>query len=189
MAVDAAGNVCVTGGFIENRVTALPQGGYSYSTVESWFTRQYLAATGQWSTTDLFSYSTNQNGLSRGVAIAPSGSVFTVGYGTSDSGQRRWVVRKRAAFPPLAQVRALEQKVNDLSAQSAIAGNPASLLLGFLDGIEAKLERGKSPPVCGQLGAFSNKVQEYMKHGTVSPDDGQGLLDGAANLSRLLGCP
>ena len=32
-----------------------------------------------------------------GTAIAPDGSTFVVGYGTSDSGQHRWVVRKRAA--------------------------------------------------------------------------------------------
>jgi hypothetical protein len=185
IAVDAAGNVCVTG----DQVTYIPQGSI-YIAVGSWFTRQYLAATGQWSTTDLFSYSTNKFEMARGAAIAPSGSVFTVGYGTSDSGQRRWIVRKRAPLsPPIAQLGALQMEVNDLVARSAIAGKPAGVLLGFLDGIEAKLARGKSPPVCGQLGAFSNKVQEYMKHGTLSPSDGQALLNGANNLRLLIGCP
>ena len=99
IAVDAAGNVCVTGKFIENSVT-YSQNGTTYSANESWFTRQYLAAAGQWSTTDVFSYSTNKHGIALGAAIAPSGSVFTVGYGTSDSGQRRWVVRKRADRRP-----------------------------------------------------------------------------------------
>jgi hypothetical protein len=172
IAVDAAGNLCVTG-----------------SAGDSWFTRQYLAATGQWITTDIFSYFTNKYGTALGVAIAPSGSVFTVGYGTSDSGQQRWIVRKQVpASPPIALLAALKQDVDDLIAQSAIARQPGSVLLGFLDGIEAKLERGKSAPVCGQLGAFSNKVQAYIKQGTLSPSGGQGLLNGADNLRLLLGC-
>jgi hypothetical protein len=188
IAVDAAGNVCVTGEFLQNRVTYFPQGGYRYSTAISWFTREYLAATGQWSTTDIFSYSTNLYGMALGTAIAPSGSAFTVGFGTSDSGQQRWLVRKRVPSSPIALLGALQKEVNDLVARSAIAGKPASVLLGFLDAIGDKLERGKSAPVCGQLGAFSNKVQAYIKQGTLSPSDGQGLLNRADDLRQLLGC-
>jgi hypothetical protein len=79
MAVDAAGNICVVG--------------------QPWLTRQYSAANDQW-TTDMFSYSTNTAETAMGTAIAPDGSTFVVGYGTSDSGQHRWVVRKQSAFTP-----------------------------------------------------------------------------------------
>jgi hypothetical protein len=178
IAVDAAGNVCVTGVLLDNT-----------RAVDSWFTRQYVAATGQWSTTDMFSYSADMYGMALGTAIAPSGSVFTVGFGTSDSGQQRWVVRKRApSSSPIALLAALRTDVNDLIAQSAIARQPGSVLLGFLDGIDAKLARGKSAPVCGQLGAFSNKVQAYVKQGVLSPSNGQMLLNGADNLRQLIGC-
>ena len=34
-----------------------------------------------------------------GTAIAPDGSTIVVGYGTTESGQRRWVVRKQSALP------------------------------------------------------------------------------------------
>jgi hypothetical protein len=178
IAVDAAGNVCVTGVYIENNTV-----------VDTWFTRQYRAATGQWSTTDIFSYSTNMFGMALGTAIAPSGSVFTVGFGTSDSGQLRWVVRRQApSTPPIALLAALKKDVNDLIAQSAITRQAGSVLLGFLDGIDAKLARGNAAPVCGQLGAFSNKVQAYLKQGALRPSDGQVLLNGADNLGQLLGC-
>jgi hypothetical protein len=187
IAVDAAGDVCVTGEFIQNWVISSPTS-TTYGANQTWFTRQYLSATGQWSTTDLFSYSTNQTGMASGAAIAPSGSVFTVGFGTSDSGQRRWVVRKRASSSPIALLGALEKEVNDLVAQSAIARQPGSVLLGILDSIDAKLARGKAAPVCGQLGAFSNKVQAYLKQGALRPSDGQVLLNGADNLRQILGC-
>jgi hypothetical protein len=188
IAVDAAGDVLVTGVNFEYLVTYFPNG-YSVSGGSTWFTRQYQAATGQWSTTDLFSYSTNKSGAALGAAIAPSGSMFTVGIGTSDSGQQHWIVRKQAPVsPPTALLAALKKDVNDLIAQSAIARQPGSVLLGFLDGIDAKLARGNAAPVCGQLGAFINKVQAYMKQGALSPSNGQMLLNGADNLRQALGC-
>jgi hypothetical protein len=189
IAVDAAGNVAVTGTFIVYWVVSCGPNCTSYGANESWVTGQYSAATGQWSTTDQFSYSTNMQGSASGIAIAPSGSVFTVGYGTSDSGQRRWEVRKRAAPSPIAQARALEQEVNDLLARSAIAREPARVLLVILDRIVAGMEQGESASVCSGLRAFSKKVQEFVKHGTLSEGDGQLLMNGAENLRQVLGCP
>jgi hypothetical protein len=188
IAVDAAGNVAVTGEFIVYWVMYDPPF-TTYGANETWVTGQYSAATGQWKTTDQFSYSTNMQGSASGIAIAPSGSVFTVGYGTSDSGQRRWVVRKRAAPPPIAQARALEREVNDLLARSAIAKEPASLLLAFLDRIVAEIEQGESASVCNRLRTFSKRVREFVKHGTLSQGDGHLLMNGTENLRLLLGCP
>ena len=105
IAVDAVGNVCATGQFIHYWVKT-DTNGTMYGSDATWFTRQYLAADGQWRTTDLFSYSTNRQGAALGTAIAPSGSAFVAGYGTSDSGQRHWVVRRRAApiVPPALRI-------------------------------------------------------------------------------------
>src|SRR4029077_18219319 len=50
IAVDAAGNVCVAGQLLGSVINPIT-GGATYS--QNWFTRQYLVATGQWSTTDL----------------------------------------------------------------------------------------------------------------------------------------
>ncbi len=172
IAVDVEGNIVVAGGF------------------GTWFTRQYSVATGQWSTTDLFSYSTNNvNGAALGAAIAPSGSVFTVGDGTSDSGQRRWLVRKRAAPTPIAQARALENEVNDRMARGAIARKPANVLLAILDRIVAELEEGQSASVCNRLRTFSRSVQRFVKQGALAQSDGESLMNGTDNLRLALGSP
>jgi len=186
IAADAAGNVCVTGALIESWVTS---GTYRWK--QSWYTRQYQAATDQWSTTDLFSYSanpTNMHGIALATTIAPSGSVFTVGFGTSDSGQQRWLVRKRAAPSPLAQARALEKAVNDMVARGTITGERASVLLALLDRIVADVEQGKSASVCNGLLTFSKIVQQLVKQGTLVETDGQLLMNGTDNLSLILGC-
>ena len=56
--------------------------------------------------------------VSLGTAIAPDGSTFVVGYGTSESGQRRWVVRKRAIDAPRLQIA--------LAGQSVVVSWPAA---------------------------------------------------------------
>jgi hypothetical protein len=102
IAVDVAGNVSVAG---QLRTSWIISGtnGTSYGGNQYWFTRQYSVVADQWTTTDLFAYSTNStsstntHAIAMGTAIAPDGSTFVVGYGASDSGQHRWVVRKRAA--------------------------------------------------------------------------------------------
>jgi hypothetical protein len=106
IALDAAGNMCVAGR-LQNRWIIYGTNSYTTAGNETWFTRQFSAASGQWSTTDFFSYYptnsanwTNLHSVALGAAIAPGGSTFVVGYGTAESGQRHWVVRKRAADPP-----------------------------------------------------------------------------------------
>lgn len=110
IAIDEAGNICVVGRFLDfyfYGTNGMGYGGANWS----WFTRQYSAAARQWNTTDLFSYSTslygtNMQSAATGTAIAPDGSTFVVGYGGTQSGLHRWVVRKRAAArpPPRLQI-------------------------------------------------------------------------------------
>jgi hypothetical protein len=102
IAVDGEGNICVAGEFQERWVVNGTNGTTSGAN-QFWFTRQYSVAADQWTTTDFFSYttnstsSTNTHAIAMGTTITPDGSTFVVGYGTSDSGQHRWVVRKRTA--------------------------------------------------------------------------------------------
>jgi hypothetical protein len=188
IAVDAAGNVCVTGEVIQN-VATTNSGGVTYGSTQSWFTRQYSAATGQWSTTDLFSYSTNKYAIALGTTFAPSGGAFAVGYGTSDTGQQHWVVRKRAAASAAALARALQKEVTDLIGRSAIASARARVLLSTLDRIVAGMERGQSAAVCNSLRTFSQKVQQFVDQGVLAQSDAEFLISGTASLSLLLGCP
>jgi hypothetical protein len=96
ISIDALGNMCAAGQFVDYWVIN-GTNNTTYGANWTWFTRQYSAASGEWNTTDLFSYSTNMHDFANGTAIAPDGSAFVVGYGISNSGQHRWVVRKRAA--------------------------------------------------------------------------------------------
>lgn len=109
IAVDAAGNVLVSGQ-LKTRWIISSTNGTTYGVNQSWFTRQYSTASGQWNTTDIFGYSTNAtsstntHAIAMGTAIAPNGSTFVVGYGTTESGQHRWVVRKGSTFRPLPRL-------------------------------------------------------------------------------------
>ena len=105
VAVDAAGNICVAGHSSTNYIIGTTNG-YSSYPIWNWVARQYSVANGQWSTSDFFSYSTNVSNMlttATGAAIAPDGSTFVVGWGTSNSGQRHWLVRKRGG-PPRLQI-------------------------------------------------------------------------------------
>jgi hypothetical protein len=186
IAVDTAGNVCVTGELIEN-VVITDSGGTTYNSKQNWFTRQYAVATGRWSTTDFFSYSTNA-AIAQGTSFAPSG-VFTVGYATSDTGQQHWVVRKRATPTAVALAQALEKDVADLIGRSAIPRERARVLVSTLDKMVAEMDKGQSAVVCNTLGTFSKKVQQFVDQGILAQSDAESLINGTANLSLILGCP
>jgi hypothetical protein len=188
IAVDAAGNLCVAGELIEYVVTT-NSGSVSYSSKQSWLARQYSAATGQWSTSDVFSYSTNKPAIALGTTFAPSGSVFAVGYGTSDTGQQHWIVRKRAAPSPTALARALQKEVTDLIGRSAIPRERARALLSTLDRMLAEMDKGQSAVVCNSLRTFSKKVQQFVEQGILAQSDAEVIINGTANLSQILGCP
>jgi hypothetical protein len=188
IAVDAAGNVCVAGDLIAFVVTT-NLGGLIYNWNQNWFMRQYSVASGQWSTTDVFSYSTNMYTIALGTAFTPSGSVFAVGYGTSDTGQQHWVVRKRVTHSPATLAQALRKEVTDLIARSALTSERARVLLSILDTMVAEMERGQSTVVCNRLSTFSKKVQQFVDQGILAQSDGEFLNNGTANLSLLLGCP
>ena len=112
IAVDAAGNICVAGNSADPHADT---NGFHYTTF-TWVSRQYSVASGQWNTTDVFPYSTNPTNMhaaAMGAALTPGGITFVVGYGTSDAGQRHWLVRKRAAVhPPQLQIAVANGSVN-----------------------------------------------------------------------------
>lgn len=106
IAIDAARSICVAGRSLNYNIYT-NSGGTHYDSNWSWVTRQYSVASDHWNT-DAFSYSsnpTNMHAAAMGTAIAHDGSTFVVGYGSTESGQRHWVVRKRAAVhPPQLQI-------------------------------------------------------------------------------------
>jgi hypothetical protein len=127
--------------------------------------------------------------IALGTTFAPSSSVFAVGYGTSDTGQQHWVVRKRAApASPVALARALQKEVTDLIGRSAIPRERARVLLSTLDRMVAEMEKGQSAVVCNSLRTFSKKVQQFVDQGILAQSDAELLINGTVNLSLILGC-
>ncbi len=103
IAVDAARSICVAGSSQFYNIYT-DAAGTHYDANWKWVTRQYSAASGQWNTTDVFSYSsnpTNMHAAATGTAIAHDGTTFVVGYGSTEAGQHHWIVRKGAAHPRL----------------------------------------------------------------------------------------
>jgi hypothetical protein len=82
--VDASNNVHVTG--------------MASSTQLNWVTRKRSAATGTWSTTDLFSLAPNQTTFGKSITADPAGNLFAAGYGYDATGVRHgWLVRRKLA--------------------------------------------------------------------------------------------
>jgi hypothetical protein len=186
---DAAGNICLVGYSADPHADT---NGFHYTTF-TWLTRQYSIATGQWTTTDVFSYSTiptNMLTAAMGTAIAPDGSTFVVGYGTSDSGQRHWIVRKRAATAasPEEPAEALIAEVNSLMAGRTLPHGPGNALLASLRAALNSINRGNANAACGQLAAFVSKVQSIMRQGQLNQANGQALISDANDLRAALGC-
>jgi hypothetical protein len=187
--VDAAGNICLAGYSADPHADT---NGFHYTTF-TWLTRQYSIATGQWSTTDVFSYSTNPTNMltaAMGTAIAPDGSTFVVGWGTSDSGQRHWIVRKRgaAAPSPRDQAEALIAEVNSLMAGRTLPHGPGNALLASLRAGLNSINRGNAQAACGQVGAFVAKVHALTSQRQLNQANGHALISAANDLRAALGC-
>ena len=72
--------------------------GMASSTQLNWVTRQRSAATGTWSTTDLFSLAANQTTVGRAITADPAGNLFAAGYGYDSAGVLHgWLVRRKLA--------------------------------------------------------------------------------------------
>jgi hypothetical protein len=191
--VDAPGNICV-GGNSANSFIITQTNGFTSFPVLTWLTRQYSVATGQWRTTDLFSYSTNPTNMltvAMGTAIASDGGTFVVGWGTSDSGQRHWLVRKRAATAvatPQDQAQALIAEVNSLMTGRTLPHGSGNALLASLRAALNSINRGNAQAACGQLGAFVGKVQAFTGQGQLNQGNGQALITSANDLRAAMGC-
>ena len=84
--IDSNNNVHITG------MATSPQGNWN------WVTRQRSAATGTWSTTDLFSLAPNQTTQGRSITADPAGNLFAAGYGYDAAGiLHGWMVRRKLA--------------------------------------------------------------------------------------------
>jgi hypothetical protein len=61
-------------------------------------------------------------------------------------------------------------------------------LITKLNQVANKLNAGQTTAACGQLGAFINQLNADIGNGTLTPAQGQPLLDAANALKASMGC-
>ena len=61
-------------------------------------------------------------------------------------------------------------------------------LLDKIHEISAKIDAGQTNSACNQLSGFINQVNAFISNGTLTPAQGQPLIDTANVLKTKLGC-
>ena len=89
---------------------------------------------------------------------------------------------------PESLIAALIAQINALVTQGALAQNKANPLITKLTQAFIKLEAGQITAACGQLGAFINQLNADIGNGTLTPAQGQPLLDAANAIKTSMGC-
>lgn len=95
---------------------------------------------------------------------------------------------EKAAATAQDLVQALITDVNNLIAAGTLAHGHGNALLAGLRAAVKSLSRGSTLATCGQMGAFINKVQNFVDQGELSEAEGQGLINAANDLRAVLGC-
>jgi len=92
--------------------------------------------------------------------------------------------------PPTPQslIAALIAQINALVTQGALAQNKANPLITKLNQVVTKLDAGQTTAACGQFGAFINQLNADIGNGTLTPAQGQPLLDAANAIKTSMGC-
>lgn len=89
---------------------------------------------------------------------------------------------------PQDQIAALIAQIQALVIGGTLAQNNADPLITKLESVSAKLDAGQVGAACNQLGAFINQLNAYISSGTLTPAQGQTLIDAAEAIQADLGC-
>lgn len=89
----------------------------------------------------------------------------------------------------------LQQRIEQLAARvDALLGNgtlnsdEATGLTDKLTAALASINDGRNRPACGQLGAFVNQIEAFIKSGKLQAQAAADLLDAASALEQQIGC-
>ena len=85
-------------------------------------------------------------------------------------------------------IEVLTARVEALITSGALTQDQGVGLLDKIHEISAKLDAGQTAAACNQLSGFINQVNGFIGSGTLTPADGQPLIDAATALKTKLGC-
>jgi hypothetical protein len=129
------------------------------------------------------------------IAATPSsGSLFPFGTttvsatATDAAGNGSGCSFTVTVLTPQDQIEELIAQIEALVAEAELAQNKAKPLITKLENVSDKLDGDQLGAACNQLDAFINQLNAYIGNGTVSPEDGQALLDAANAIQVNLGC-
>lgn len=83
---------------------------------------------------------------------------------------------------PQGEIKLIIEEVEDLVAEGILTEEDGSSLIEKLQATIAKLNQGKTRPVCNILQAFINQVQAYLNAEKLSALEGQSLIDAANSM-------
>ncbi len=89
---------------------------------------------------------------------------------------------------PQDLIAALIDQINALVTAGSLAQNKANPLITKLNQVVTKLDGGQTTAACGQFGAFLNQLNADIRNGTLTPAQGQPLLDAAHAIQANMGC-
>src|SRR5205814_528902 len=125
------------------------------------------------------------------ATLLPDGRVLLVGgFGVDFDGQ---VVSLATAelydsgSTPQARTGMIISQVHGLVAAGALTSNQGAALTDKLDGVVSKLSKGQNGAAGNQLGAFSNQVGAFINSGSLTPAQGQPLINAAAAIRSQIG--
>jgi hypothetical protein len=78
-------------------------------------------------------------------------------------------------------------EIDALVTGGTLAPNKAHPLLTKLNQVVDKLNAGHTSEACGQLGAFINQINAYIRNGNLTAAQGQSLIDATNALRADIG--
>ena len=85
-------------------------------------------------------------------------------------------------------IQLLTDQVEALIAGGALTQDHGAGLIDEIQEVSAKIDAGQTDAACNQLTGFINQVNGFMSNGTLTPAQGQPLIDTAITLKSKLGC-
>lgn len=85
-------------------------------------------------------------------------------------------------------IESMIDQVEALIAGAALTQNQGAGLLDKIQEVSAKIDAGQTAAACNQLSGFMNQVNGFISNGTLTPAQGQPLINVANGLKFNLGC-
>ena len=115
------------------------------------------------------------------VAFVPAGAFSqSIAFGT--------FVPEPPPPPDVDPIEALIEHVEALVAAGSLTERQGAGLLAKIQEISAKIEAGQTGATCNQLNSFIHQVNVFIGNGTLTPAEGQPLIDLANELQSDVGC-